>query len=59
MLYSSGSEKFQELQQSNPKVGEFTEKSKQTLGVIGDKITDVSSVRIIIFNNNDRACTIS
>ena len=43
-LYQSGSEKFTELQHSNPKVGEITEMSKQTLGTIGGTLTDMSSV---------------
>jgi hypothetical protein len=44
-LYHSGTEKFSEYQQSNPKLGELTEKSKNALVFAGGAITDVSTVR--------------
>ena len=42
-LYHTSAEKLQELQQ-NPTVSELTEKSKNTLGVIGGSIAEASTV---------------
>ena len=45
-LYQSGTEKFSELKESNSTVADLTEKSKQTFGFLGEKLTTVSSVRL-------------
>lgn len=45
-LYHTGAEKISEIQQSNPKLAEFTEKSKSALTTVGGAITDVSTVSV-------------
>ena len=45
-LYHTGTEKFSEMQQSNPRIGDLTEKSKNALVTVGGALTDASTVII-------------